>query len=124
MELIWQACLTYDVESYRVKRFVEEELGLPYLRIETDYSPSDSAANRGPRGGSFETIRSYMIKVAYSSPFVPPEWIAAHDLRPLWLLGITHSTTAARRGVCRCANMLVELVANRLTWRSCTDDDL
>lgn len=43
VELIWQACLTYDVESHRVRRLVEEELGIPYLRIETDYSPSDSA---------------------------------------------------------------------------------
>ncbi len=43
VELIWQACLTYDVESHRIKRFAEEELGLPYLHIETDYSPSDSA---------------------------------------------------------------------------------
>lgn len=42
IELIWQACLTYDVESARVRRLVQEELGLPYLRIETDYSPSDS----------------------------------------------------------------------------------
>jgi benzoyl-CoA reductase/2-hydroxyglutaryl-CoA dehydratase subunit BcrC/BadD/HgdB len=42
VDLVWQACLTYDVESYRVKRFVEEELHLPYLKIETDYSPSDS----------------------------------------------------------------------------------
>ena len=45
IDLIWQACLTYDVESYRVRRFVEEQLGLPYLRIETDYSPSDSRAS-------------------------------------------------------------------------------
>ena len=43
MELVWQACLTYDVESHRVRRLVEQELGLRYLRIETDYSPSDSA---------------------------------------------------------------------------------
>ena len=43
IELVWQACLTYDIESYRIKRFTEKELGVPYLRIETDYSPSDSA---------------------------------------------------------------------------------
>jgi benzoyl-CoA reductase/2-hydroxyglutaryl-CoA dehydratase subunit BcrC/BadD/HgdB len=43
IELIWHACLTYDVESYGVKRLAEEEIGIPYLRIETDYSPSDSA---------------------------------------------------------------------------------
>ena len=43
IELVWQACLTYDVESVRVRKQTEDELGLPYLRIETDYSPSDSA---------------------------------------------------------------------------------
>lgn len=43
VELIWQGCTTYDVESYRIRRLAEEQLGLPYLRIETDYSPSDSA---------------------------------------------------------------------------------
>jgi benzoyl-CoA reductase/2-hydroxyglutaryl-CoA dehydratase subunit BcrC/BadD/HgdB len=42
IELIWQACLTYDVESFFVRQLAEEELRLPYLRIETDYSPSDS----------------------------------------------------------------------------------
>ena len=43
IELVWQACLTYDVESYRVRKLVEQDLGLPYLKITTDYSPSDSA---------------------------------------------------------------------------------
>jgi benzoyl-CoA reductase/2-hydroxyglutaryl-CoA dehydratase subunit BcrC/BadD/HgdB len=43
IELIWQACLTYDVEAYHVRKLAETELKLPYLRIETDYSPSDSA---------------------------------------------------------------------------------
>ena len=43
VELVWQACLTYDVESHRVRRLVETELGLPYLRIETDYAPGDAA---------------------------------------------------------------------------------
>ena len=58
IELIWQACLTYDVESHRVKRFVEEELGLPYLRIETDYSPSDSARIAVRVEALFETVRA------------------------------------------------------------------
>lgn len=57
IDLIWQACLTYDVESQRVKRFVEEELGLPYLRIETDYSPSDSARIQLRVEALFETVR-------------------------------------------------------------------
>jgi benzoyl-CoA reductase/2-hydroxyglutaryl-CoA dehydratase subunit BcrC/BadD/HgdB len=43
IELVWQACLTYDVESGQVRKLVEDELRLPYLKITTDYSPSDSA---------------------------------------------------------------------------------
>jgi benzoyl-CoA reductase/2-hydroxyglutaryl-CoA dehydratase subunit BcrC/BadD/HgdB len=43
IDLVWQACLTYDVEAVLVKQFVEQELGLPYMKIETDYSPSDTA---------------------------------------------------------------------------------
>ncbi|MHC4694717.1 MAG: double-cubane-cluster-containing anaerobic reductase, partial [Planctomycetota bacterium] len=38
IDLIWQACITYDVESYRVRQLAEQELNIPYLRIETDYS--------------------------------------------------------------------------------------
>ena len=43
IELVWQACLTYDIESSQVRKLVEDELHLPYLKITTDYSPSDSA---------------------------------------------------------------------------------
>ncbi len=42
IDLVWQGCLTYDVESYFVKQ-AAEEMGLAYLKIVTDYSPSDSA---------------------------------------------------------------------------------
>ncbi len=57
IELIWQACLTYDVESYLVKKLAERELGIPYLRIETDYSPSDSARIALRVEALFETVR-------------------------------------------------------------------
>jgi benzoyl-CoA reductase/2-hydroxyglutaryl-CoA dehydratase subunit BcrC/BadD/HgdB len=57
IELIWQACLTYDVESYLVKKLSEDELGVPYLRIETDYSPSDSARIALRVEALFETVR-------------------------------------------------------------------
>ncbi len=56
VELIWQACLTYDVESYLVKKLAAEELGIPYLRIETDYSPSDSARIALRIEALFETV--------------------------------------------------------------------
>jgi benzoyl-CoA reductase/2-hydroxyglutaryl-CoA dehydratase subunit BcrC/BadD/HgdB len=42
IDLIWQGCLTYAVESERVRSLAEGELGLPFLRLETDYSPADS----------------------------------------------------------------------------------
>ena len=57
IELVWQTCLTYDVESYFVRKFAEEELGIPYLRIETDYSPSDSARIAVRVEALYETVR-------------------------------------------------------------------
>ena len=57
IELIWQACITYDVESYLVKELAEKGLGIPYLRIETDYSPSDSARIALRVEALFETVR-------------------------------------------------------------------
>jgi benzoyl-CoA reductase/2-hydroxyglutaryl-CoA dehydratase subunit BcrC/BadD/HgdB len=57
IDLIWQACITYDVESYLVKELAEKDLGIPYLRIETDYSPSDSARIALRVEALFETVR-------------------------------------------------------------------
>jgi benzoyl-CoA reductase/2-hydroxyglutaryl-CoA dehydratase subunit BcrC/BadD/HgdB len=58
VELVWQACLTYDVESHRVRCFVEGELGLPYLHVETDYSPSDSTRIALRVEALLETVRA------------------------------------------------------------------
>ncbi len=58
IELVWQACLTYDIESFHVRKLVEEELHLPYLKITTDYSPSDSARISVRVETLFETIRA------------------------------------------------------------------
>ncbi len=41
VDLVWQACHTYNVESFQVGEFVRKELDLPYLKVETDYSPGD-----------------------------------------------------------------------------------
>ncbi|TAN43946.1 MAG: 2-hydroxyacyl-CoA dehydratase [Nitrospirae bacterium] len=41
IDLVWQACHTYNVESYLIDKFVREKLGIPYMKIETDYSDSD-----------------------------------------------------------------------------------
>ena len=66
IDLIWQACLTYDVESQLVKE-TSEDLGIPYLRIETDYSPSDSARIGVRLEALFETVESRK-----SLPTCPP----------------------------------------------------
>jgi benzoyl-CoA reductase/2-hydroxyglutaryl-CoA dehydratase subunit BcrC/BadD/HgdB len=58
IELVWQACLTYDVESIRVRRVVEDELRLPYLKITTDYSPADSPRIAARVEALIETVRN------------------------------------------------------------------
>lgn len=68
IELTWQACITYDVESFFVRKLIEEELGLSYLRIETDYSPSDTARIALRVQALFETIKG---KKEFASGFYP-----------------------------------------------------
>jgi benzoyl-CoA reductase/2-hydroxyglutaryl-CoA dehydratase subunit BcrC/BadD/HgdB len=58
IDLIWQGCLTYEVESALAKDFTEEQLGLPYLRFVTDYAPSDSARIAVRLEAMFEMVRS------------------------------------------------------------------
>jgi benzoyl-CoA reductase/2-hydroxyglutaryl-CoA dehydratase subunit BcrC/BadD/HgdB len=57
VDLSWHACLTYDVESQRIKDWSEEIGHLPYLRISTDYAPSDSARIVLRLEALFETVR-------------------------------------------------------------------
>lgn len=58
IDLIWQTCITYDIESYYVRKIAEQNLHIPYLRIETDYSPSDSARIAVRVEALYETVRS------------------------------------------------------------------
>ena len=58
VDLSWQACLTYDVESWRIKEWAEQTEDIPYLRISTDYSPSDSARISMRLEALYETVRS------------------------------------------------------------------
>jgi benzoyl-CoA reductase/2-hydroxyglutaryl-CoA dehydratase subunit BcrC/BadD/HgdB len=41
VDLVWQACHTYNVESHDLGRHVNDTLDLPFLKIETDYTESD-----------------------------------------------------------------------------------
>ncbi len=58
IELVWHACITYDIESFFVRKMVEEEAGLSYLKIDTDYSPSDTARLTMRVQALFETVRN------------------------------------------------------------------
>ena len=51
-----------------------------------------------------------MLSIGYFNPFVPPEWIAAHGLRPVWLTldrQADHRHDATHRGICPFAGALV-----------------
>ena len=41
IDVILQACHTYNVETYTIKEFVTKEKSTPYMSIETDYSQTD-----------------------------------------------------------------------------------
>jgi benzoyl-CoA reductase/2-hydroxyglutaryl-CoA dehydratase subunit BcrC/BadD/HgdB len=50
-----------------------------------------------------------MASIAYCNPFVPPEWIAAHGLKPHWLQPRSvGSTLSAQRGICPAAAAVVD----------------
>ncbi|HHW41643.1 MAG TPA: 2-hydroxyacyl-CoA dehydratase [Syntrophomonadaceae bacterium] len=41
IDLTWQGCHTYNIESYFIAEVVKNDLNLPFLQLETDYSQSD-----------------------------------------------------------------------------------
>ncbi len=57
VELVWQGCHTYAVEARQVQALADH-LKLPYLRIETDYAPADSARIVTRLEALFETVRA------------------------------------------------------------------
>ncbi|KAF0207131.1 MAG: 2-hydroxyglutaryl-CoA dehydratase subunit [Actinobacteria bacterium] len=46
IDTVWQACHTFNVESVIVQRACREELNVPCLKIETDYSAADEGQLR------------------------------------------------------------------------------
>lgn len=55
VDVVWQACLTYDVESRAVRQLCDGELKIPYMKVETDYFPSDAARITNRLQALFET---------------------------------------------------------------------
>jgi benzoyl-CoA reductase/2-hydroxyglutaryl-CoA dehydratase subunit BcrC/BadD/HgdB len=56
IDLAWQFCQPFEIESYRVKELVKEQIGLPFLHVVTDYSESDTEQLRIRIEGFMEQI--------------------------------------------------------------------
>ncbi len=56
VDVILQACHTYNVEAYTIKEFVTKEKNIPYLNIETDYSQTDIGQLKTRIGAFIEMI--------------------------------------------------------------------
>lgn len=61
IDLTWQACHTYNVESYLVSNLVKNKLGLPFMQLETDYSSSDLEVLRVRVQAFLEIIQAAII---------------------------------------------------------------
>lgn len=55
-DMTWQACHTYNIESFHVAKLVQDSFGLPFLHLETDYSESDTEQLRVRIEAFFEMI--------------------------------------------------------------------
>lgn len=42
IDVVLQACHTFNIESYRIREFVTKEKNKPFMSLETDYSKSDT----------------------------------------------------------------------------------
>ena len=56
IEIVLQACHTFAVEAFYIRKYVTEEKGIPYLNIETDYSQSDKGQINTRLAAFLETI--------------------------------------------------------------------
>jgi benzoyl-CoA reductase/2-hydroxyglutaryl-CoA dehydratase subunit BcrC/BadD/HgdB len=56
IDLAWQFCQPFEIESFRVRELVKDKLGLPFLHIVTDYSQSDVEQLRVRVEGFMEQI--------------------------------------------------------------------
>jgi benzoyl-CoA reductase/2-hydroxyglutaryl-CoA dehydratase subunit BcrC/BadD/HgdB len=56
IDVVLQACHTYNVETYRIKEFVRKEKHIPYMAVETDYSQGDEGQLKTRIGAFMEML--------------------------------------------------------------------
>ncbi len=63
VDLTYQACHTYAIESFTVKKYVQDSLELPFMQIETDYSDSDTGQIKTRVEAFLETLETSKITI-------------------------------------------------------------
>lgn len=58
VDVVLQACHTYNIESHRVEKFVSEKYKLPFLKVVTDYSQEDVGQLKTRLGALLEMART------------------------------------------------------------------
>jgi len=58
LDLTWQFCQPFEIESYRVGELIKGQMGLPFLHITTDFSQSDTGQLRVRIEGFLEQIEA------------------------------------------------------------------
>jgi benzoyl-CoA reductase/2-hydroxyglutaryl-CoA dehydratase subunit BcrC/BadD/HgdB len=58
LDLSWQFCQPFELESQRVRELVRDQMGLPFLHVVTDYSQSDLGQLRVRIEGFVEQINA------------------------------------------------------------------
>ena len=61
VDVILQACHSYNIESYKVGEHIRKKHGLPFLKIETDYSQSDVGQIKTRMGALLELCDEGLI---------------------------------------------------------------
>jgi benzoyl-CoA reductase/2-hydroxyglutaryl-CoA dehydratase subunit BcrC/BadD/HgdB len=56
IDVILQACHSYNIESYRIEHHVRDKYRLPFLKVETDFTESDRAMIKTRVEALFESI--------------------------------------------------------------------
>ncbi|MFW9988271.1 MAG: double-cubane-cluster-containing anaerobic reductase [Candidatus Odinarchaeota archaeon] len=60
IETVLTACHTYNIEAFTIEKHISQKWDLPYLKIETDYSPGDTEQIRTKVEAIFENIPKKM----------------------------------------------------------------
>ena len=56
VDVVLHACHSYNVESYKIMNHVKDRYGLPFLKIETDYSDGDVEQIRARVEALFDSL--------------------------------------------------------------------